>query len=123
MKSKEYIFLRLVILILIVLVFNSAILISDGVMYILWFSLSILTIMTAFIFERKDIINLLKKPNEIKISRKAIFLLAFLLTYREHYHYQALKDFGYFIIALLQLLNITLFTLVFCIERKQLKIK
>ena len=119
MKSKEYIFFRLVVLILIVLVFNTAILISDGIMYFLWFSLSILSLVIALILERKSIIILLKNPNQIKVSRKAIFLLAFLFTYREHYHYQALKDFGYFIIVLLQLINIILFTLVFCIERKK----
>ncbi len=119
MRSKEYNFFRLVLLVIIVLVFNSAILISDGIMYIIWFSLSILSLSSVFVYERKDIIKLLKKPSEIKISRKTIFLFAFLLTYRDHYHYQALKDFGYFIIAFLQLLNIILFVLVFCFEKKE----
>ena len=118
MKSKEYNFFRLTVFVLVVLIFNSAILISDGIMYIIWFVISILSLVSVFIIEGKDIISLLKQPSEIKISRKAIFLLAFLLTYRDHYHYQALKDIGYFIIALLQLLNFTLFVLVFCIERK-----
>ena len=118
MKNKEYNFLRLSIFILIVLVFNSVILISDGIMYIIWFIISILSLMGIFIYERNDIINLLKNPSEIKISRKAFFLLAFLLTYQDHYHYQALKDIGYFIIAFLQFINITLFILVFCFEKK-----
>lgn len=120
MKSKEYNFFRLTVFILTVLVFNFAILISDGIMYFIWFGISILSLVSVFLFEKETVIDLLTKPSKIRISRRIIFLLAFIIAYKNHYHYQLIEEVGYFIIALLQITNVILFIVVFCLEKRKI---
>ena len=114
--SSEYKIFRSTIFILVLVVLNFVILISNGIWYCVWFIVSILCLALIFINERKDVIKMLSKPYNIRFSRNAIFLIAFLIAYKNHY--QMSREVDYILIAVFQLLNVVLFTLIYGIKKK-----
>ena len=115
--NKEYKFFRFFTLILVILGLNFAVLVSKETAYYYWFLLSIILLSILLIKERSKFWELLSKPSLFKISINSNFLLAFLFTYSKHY--QVYRHLNYVYVIILQILNVILFTLVFCIEKRE----
>ncbi|MFH7000146.1 hypothetical protein ACHRVZ_19680 [Flavobacterium sp. FlaQc-57] len=118
--SKEYVFFRFFVFVLVVFVLNFMILVSGGNNFYYWFLTSISLLIFLLIKERSKIEGLLYKPFSVRITRQSIFLLAFFVTY--HKHYQVYRHLNTFWIMMLQALNVIFFFLVFCIDKRDDKL-
>lgn len=114
--SKEYKFLRFFSIIFLVLIVNSALLLAQETTYFIWSGLSIIILVSFLFKDRKKLLNLLSNPSTIKVSKYIIFLTVFLITYPSHY--QIYTHVEYLYLVIFQLLNISLFVIVFCLETK-----
>ncbi len=114
--SRESKFLRFFSMIFLVLIVNSALLLARETSYYIWSSLSIIILLSFLIIDRKKLLNFLSNPSTIKVSKYIILLFVFFLTYPSHYQVYTHVEYLYLIIF--QLLNISLFVVVFCIETK-----
>lgn len=114
--TKEYKIYRFLVMIYVVFIANFAVLYAEGVNYYIWFcsSIGILTIL--LIYERDKLLNLIKHPTEYKFSRESIYLLIFIYSYPEHY--QLFRHIDYAYVVLLQLINVLLFIIIFCVKKR-----
>ncbi len=81
---------------------------------------SSLGIMTAYaINERKRIFRTMIDLGEIKFSRNLVYIINIIVGYQHHYkeHPLSFKG-GFWVVALLQVISLILFLLVYCIEDK-----
>jgi hypothetical protein len=117
--SKEYKAYRFFVMIYVLVIANFAILITEGFGYYIWFCSSIVLLSLLLIYEKDKVLNLMKHFAGYKLSRECIFLIVFVITYPRHYQLYRHLDYGY--VALLQLVNVLLFILVFCVKKKSLE--
>lgn len=114
--SKEYQFYKKAILVYIIIIANGGVLLSEGFYYYIWFLSSIITLSILLIYEREKLLDLIKHPTEYKFSRESIYLLVFVFTYPRHYQFYRNLDYGF--VAPLQLINVLLFIIVFCVKKR-----
>jgi hypothetical protein len=114
--SKEYKSYRFFIMIYVLVIGNFALLISEGANYYIWFLTSITLLGTLLIWESKKIYGLIKHPSQYKLSRESIFLLVFIIAYPRHY--QEYRHLDYTYILILQVINVLLFIMIYCIKYK-----
>lgn len=118
--SKEYKAYRFFMMIYVLIIANFAILISTGKSYCLWFFSSISGLSILLFIERKKVYSFVRHLGNYKLSRDGIFLLVFLITYPYHYQWSRGVDYSY--IFILQLINVLLFFLTYCLVDKNAKI-
>jgi len=116
--SKEYKMYRFFILIYVILIANFAVTISEGTSFYIWFCSSIFLLLILTIYEFEKIKDLFSNSSDYKIAREAIYLIFFIIAYPRHYQLSRGSNQEY--VILLQLINILLFILVFCFEKKKL---
>lgn len=114
--SKEYKLYRVLAMIYVLIINNIMLFIFEGFNYYLWFLSSILMQAVLLLNERIKMYRLLKWPGNFTISREWIFLIVFLISYPKHY--QSYRHLNYFLVAMLQIVNVMFFTLLFCIKDK-----
>lgn len=115
--NKEYQALRFFSMVFLLLIVNSILLLVKGGTYYIWFCVSIAIMLSFFIKERKKHVGLLKKPSSIRVNKNIRFILVFLFTYPSHYQiYYKHVESTY--VAILQIINIALFVIVYCVEEK-----
>ncbi len=117
--SKEYKAYRFLIMIYVLIVANFAILIAEGVNYYIWFCSSVALLIVLLISEKGKVLNLIKHPADYKLSRECIFLIAFIIAYPRHYQSYRHLDYGY--VIALQLVNVLLFIVIFCVKKKSVE--
>ena len=113
--TKEYKTYRYLVM-LIEVIIAVALLIAEGVNYYIWFCSSIGILTVLLIYERDKLLNLIKHPEEYKFSRESIYLLVFIYSYPKHY--QPYRHVDYTYVLLLQLINVLLFIIIFCVKKK-----
>ena len=117
--SKEYKLYRVLTMIYVLTIGNILLFIFEGLSYYLCFLSSIILLFTLLINERMKVYNLIKWPKHFKISREWIYLLVFFICY--YRHYQPYRHLNYAFVAILQLMNVLLFVLLFCVKEKDSK--
>lgn len=117
--SKEYKAYRFFVMIYVLVIANFAILLAEGVFYYIWFFSSIVLLSVLLIYERDRFLNLKKHSAGYKLSRESIFLIVFVITYPRHF--QLYRNLDYRYVGLLQLINVLLFIIVFCVKKKSLE--
>ncbi len=117
--SKEYKAYRFFVMMYVLVIANFAVLLSERTSYYIWFGSSILLLFGLLIYEKGKLLDLMRHSTTYKLSQHSIFLIAFIITYPRHYQQYRHLDYGY--VVLLQIVNVLLFAIVFCVKKKSLK--
>lgn len=112
--NKELITFRFFCHIFLLLIVNTALLVSTGYTFYIWFSISILILSVLLFLDRHKFSKIFAIKKKVSLTRNTIYLLAFLVSYPNHYQY--FRDLNYPIVFFFQILNIILFVLVYCID-------
>lgn len=114
--KNEYKAYRFFIMLFVVLVANTALIVSEGRAYYLWFFSSILLLLVLTIIEIEKGVEIIKNRTNFRINRNWAYLLILLISYPFHYRGARYLNFNY--VILFQVVNTLMFFFVYCLEKK-----